>query len=124
MRVIYIQEPESEAFAFELGKRYDIRPYLMQEGEDKLATLRRAVKTEKADAILHGIRDDQTAHRSTKAIVELGTDKIYRIHPILYWKQANVDEYMRLHGLKFLEIPEDGPRKECGIHCFPVADDE
>ena len=124
MKVVYIWEPESAGFAEELAKRYDIRTYLMQEGEDKLATLRRAAQTEGANAILHGIRDDQTAHRSTKAVVELGTDGIYRVHPILYWKQGDVDAYMRRHGLAFLTVAEDGPRTECGIHCFQVADDD
>jgi phosphoadenosine phosphosulfate reductase len=52
-----------------------------------------------AQSILHGVRKDQTQHRSRMNTIEEGFSGTYKIHPILNWTQREMDLYITIHEL-------------------------
>jgi phosphoadenosine phosphosulfate reductase len=117
--VVYIYEEETIEFAHQLEwkLKLNLHTYRVQPGHTKLQTMQLALKTLGATAILHGIRRYQNEHRSSKKIVEHGTDGFYRIHPILDWTPAEVSDYFEKHDLPYHPtLPRNVSKKECGIH--------
>ena len=74
-----------------------------------------------------GIRRDQTAARRTTRILERGGDGIYKVSPLAAWTSANVDAYIREHGLPVHPLTSHGyPSigcKPCTRAIAPSADE-
>jgi phosphoadenosine phosphosulfate reductase len=77
-------------------------------------------------AWIAGIRRDQTAARSATPIFGRGGDGIYKVSPLAAWTSANVDAYIREHGLPVHPLTSQGyPSigcKPCTRAIAPSAD--
>ncbi|MFA7193468.1 MAG: phosphoadenylyl-sulfate reductase [Candidatus Paceibacterota bacterium] len=65
----------------------------------KVEPLRRAIQQLKVKGILHGVRRDQTEHRSNLNVIERGYDGTFKIHPILKWTSRDIRSYNKTHNL-------------------------
>lgn len=121
--IVYLEDSETRAFADWLTKRWNLNVKRYPLGPDgKLATLRNALTSLGATAVLHGIRAYQNEMRAQKNLVELGTDGFYRINPLLNWSREEVEDYFAAHHLPYNEaVPPEGEKAECGIHCYARA---
>lgn len=102
---------------------------LLEKGEEgidlfnrirKVSPMRRALSELRVNALLAGIRAEQTEHRANLAHVTQGTkDGIYRVHPLLKWTAADVATYFGMYGLMQhpLKAQEELKlKRECGLH--------
>ena len=60
----------------------------------KIEPLKRAVEELKVDALLQGVRADQTEARANLAVAEEGQYGEDRIHPLLDWNKDQVESYL------------------------------
>lgn len=78
-------------------------------------------------AWITGIRRDQTEMRAHAKILELQDDGLLKVNPLLNWKRADVENYMKEHALPSHPLLEKGYRS---VGCAPctiavgVNDDE
>lgn len=115
----------------------------------KVEPMQRALTELHAHAMLSGVRKGQTAHRSSLGRVahkDVGEGH-YRVHPLLYWTNEDVDAYITKHNLPYHPLKRQGyvsigdahstrPKKEgeddratrfqgkqqeCGLHTESVA---
>ncbi|KAF0743979.1 hypothetical protein Ae201684P_003767 [Aphanomyces euteiches] len=90
----------------------------------KVEPMERTLSELKTTALLVGLRAEQTAHRQSLDMVHMHKGRL-KICPILHWSQADVDEYMRLHGLPYHPLKELGYATVGDAHSSrPVADDD
>jgi phosphoadenosine phosphosulfate reductase len=65
----------------------------------KVVPLRKTLLALGTEALLSGIRAEQTPHRASMRQVEEDEDGIYRIHPLHTWTHRQMDDYLALHEL-------------------------
>ena len=133
------------------GRLYDGDPDELARYQriNKVEPLRRALRELDAGAWLAGVRAEQTEFRAGLEKVAL-SDGVYKVHPILGWGRAEVEEYFDLYDLPFhplyawgyrsigdthSTVPVDpdeiddragrrlGEKRECGIH-LPASPEE
>lgn len=91
----------------------------------KVQPMQRAMKD--VLAWISGIRRDQTPVRAQARILELQTDGLLKINPLLNWTKADVQKYMEEYDLPSHPLYEKGYRS---VGCAPctiaigVSDDE
>ena len=74
----------------------------------KLEPLTRAIQTLGVTALLSGIRRDQTSNRAEIGVIDTGNDGETRIHPVIDWDQAAIDDYFSVNGLPRHPLYEQG----------------
>ncbi len=84
-------QDEVEQIAFDRLWEKDIDEY---HRVVKVEPLKRAVEELGVDALLQGVRADQTEARASLSVVEEGSFGEERIHPLLNWKTDQVDSYL------------------------------
>ncbi len=105
----------------------------------KLTPLSNAIKDLKVEALLSGVRHDQTQTRAKLKPIDVGSDGEFRIHPILNWDKNKINKFIKKEKLprhplfdKGYESVGDktitkpgkgragrkalGAEQECGIH--------
>jgi len=98
-----------------------VRQYL---ATNKVEPMQRALSTLGISAWMAGLRSSQTEHRRQLQKVTLQDGRI-KIHPILSWTSAQVDEYLAAHGLPHHPLFREGYRSIGDWHSTePVAPDE
>ncbi|MEM9189343.1 MAG: phosphoadenylyl-sulfate reductase [Myxococcota bacterium] len=164
--------PETYRFAHDLSERLrlDLRVFspkltaahqealygrLWEQGEEgvaeylrinKVEPMQRALRELGAVGWLAGLRANQTEHRAGLDRVTMQGGR-YKVHPILHWRQEDIDAYLDAHDLPLHPLVEQGYRsigdthstlptlpgqdpregrllgqkRECGIH---LSDDE
>ena len=91
----------------------------------KVQPMQKALKDVKA--WISGIRRDQTSVRASAKILELQEDGLLKINPLLNWKKADVQNYMKEYNLPTHPLYEKGYKS---VGCAPctiaigVNDDE
>ncbi|MFK7984393.1 MAG: phosphoadenylyl-sulfate reductase [Sandaracinaceae bacterium] len=91
---------------------------------NKVEPLQRALVELGAGAWLAGLRSDQTSFRAGLRRVER-QNGIYKVHPILRWTKADVDEYLDLYDLPHHPLYAWGYRSIGDTHStVPVDPDE
>ncbi|MCQ3936299.1 MAG: phosphoadenylyl-sulfate reductase [Chloroflexi bacterium] len=91
----------------------------------KVQPMQKALKDVKA--WITGIRRDQTTARAHAKILELQSDGLLKVNPLLNWTKADVQKYMEEHNLPHHPLYEKGYRS---VGCAPctiaigVNDDE
>jgi phosphoadenosine phosphosulfate reductase len=83
---------------------------------NKVEPLARALAGKKA--WIAGIRRDQSDARSAVRVVEQGGDLVYKISPLAAWTAAQVDDYVRRHGLPVHPLTRAG---YASIGCRPCT---
>lgn len=92
---------------------------------NKVQPMQKALQGVKA--WISGIRRDQTEVRAHANILELQNDGLLKVNPLLNWKKADVENYMKEHDLPSHPLLEKGYRS---VGCAPctiaigVNDDE
>ncbi|HMV28724.1 MAG TPA: phosphoadenylyl-sulfate reductase [Anaerolineales bacterium] len=92
---------------------------------NKVQPMQKALQGVKA--WISGIRRDQTEVRAHANILELQDDGLLKVNPLLNWKKADVENYMKEHALPSHPLLEKGYRS---VGCAPctiaigVNDDE
>ncbi len=64
---------------------------------NKVEPMQRAL--EGMNALVTGIRHDQTSHRSKMKIVERRASGLYEIHPLIHWSREQIFTYIQKHQL-------------------------
>jgi phosphoadenosine phosphosulfate reductase len=82
----------------------------------KVQPMQKAV--ESVQAWISGIRRDQTGNRAHARILELQSDGLLKIHPLLNWTRADVKKYIEEHNLPTHPLLEKGYRS---IGCSPCT---
>ncbi|WMI69565.1 phosphoadenosine phosphosulfate reductase family protein [Mangrovimonas sp. YM274] len=86
----------------------------------KLEPFRRALKEHQPDLWFTNIRVRQTELRSKKDILSLSKDGILKVSPFYYWTDADLDNYLEVHGLPknhdYFDPIKALKNRECGIH--------
>jgi len=82
----------------------------------KVQPMQKALKDMKA--WISGIRRDQTAVRAKAQILELQTDGLLKINPLLNWTKTDVDAYAQEHNLPVHMLSKVGFRS---IGCAPCT---
>ncbi len=119
--IVCLKDPTfNPEYAEHLRKELRLNLHVYEYTGDKLKALVFHCKQFGAEAMIHGIRRDQTSNRLHKRMVERGKlDGLYRVHPILDWTQADTQLYSERHKLpKHPTLMPKADRTECGIHCF------
>jgi phosphoadenosine phosphosulfate reductase len=136
---VYVYGPDpSQIKKIEESKLWekDVKKYSQL---SKLTPLSNAIKDLKVEALLSGIRHDQTQTRANLKRVDVGSDGELRIHPILNWGKDKINMFIKKEKLtrhplydKGYESVGDktitkpgkgrtgrkalGAEQECGIH--------
>ncbi len=74
----------------------------------KLNPLSEAINELEVDALLTGIRADQTANRAENAHGFVGRDDEWRIHPVVHWPKQVVKEYFVAEDLPYHPLYHQG----------------
>jgi len=127
--------PETYRFAEDLTRRFRLRMHwysspmtaarqealygrLWEQGEEgvaeylrinKVEPMQRALEELGATAWIAGIRADQTEHRAALPRVGMQDGRV-KIHPILHWSNADMEEYMEAYDLPYHPLFEQGYR--------------
>ncbi len=108
------------------GRRWEdgdegVRQYL---AINKVEPMQRALRTLGVTAWMAGLRASQTEHRSRLPKVAAQDGRV-KIHPILDWTTAQVDDYLAAHGLPHHPLYGAGYRSIGDWHSTePVTPDE
>ncbi len=98
-----------------------VREYL---AINKVEPMQRALSTLGIGAWMAGLRASQTEHRRALRQVAVQDGRV-KIHPILDWTSAQIDEYLSIHGLPHHPLYREGYRSIGDWHSTePVAPDE
>lgn len=114
-----------------LTERLDLNLEIFRESNhgDKKETFNHALREVGARTLISGLMWDETRHREDFDYVMYDEDLgIYRIHPILHWKQRDLRLYVHNQSLpvnSHYRDPhkEESEKKECGIHIFDYQQD-
>ena len=84
----------------------------------KLEPMRRALDEHGADAVLYGVRADQSAYRRTLHPIETDTQGVLRIYPMLRMTSTQAKDYiidnrLPVHAQGY---PGEKAKMECGLH--------
>lgn len=86
----------------------------------KLEPFRRAMSEFAPDVWLTNIRKGQTALRDTLDILSLGKGGVLKVSPFYHWGDAQLDVYLKQHGLpnehKYFDPTKVLENRECGLH--------
>ena len=86
----------------------------------KLEPFRRAMSEFAPDVWLTNIRKGQTALRDTLDILSLGKGGVLKVSPFYHWSDAQLDVYLKQHGLpnehKYFDPTKVLENRECGLH--------
>ena len=86
----------------------------------KLEPFRRAMSEYEPDVWLTNIRKGQTALRDTLDILSLGKGGVLKVSPFYHWSDAQLDVYLKQHGLpnehKYFDPTKVLENRECGLH--------
>jgi phosphoadenosine phosphosulfate reductase len=86
----------------------------------KIEPFRRALKEHNPDVWFTNIRVSQTEYRNRKDILSFSKDGILKVSPFYYWSNDDLDDYVKIFGLKKNEGYFDPIKalnnRECGIH--------
>ncbi len=89
---------------------------------NKVEPMQRALRDLDAAGWISGVRGEQTEVRAALRPVEQNRDGVFKIHPLLRWSRADVDSYMRRHGLPYHPLRAAGYRSIGDVHSTrPVA---
>lgn len=99
------------------GKRWegddeDLRRYLHM---NKVEPMDRALAELRAEAWMSGVRRDQTETRRVLPRIDASVQPT-KLHPLLAWTQADVDDYMRTHDLPYHPLVKEGYRSIGDAH--------
>ncbi|GAB4418809.1 MAG: phosphoadenylyl-sulfate reductase [Anaerolineales bacterium] len=83
----------------------------------KVQPMQKALRDMKA--WISGIRRDQTSVRAKAQILELQSDGLLKINPLLNWTKADVDDYIEEHSLPVHPLSKVGFRS---IGCAPCTE--
>ena len=107
----------------------DLRLYAQQPGESKRQLFSHALREVVAETLLSGLLWEETAHRQDFEYIMYDQDAgLYRVHPILHWRDSDLDAYCRTHQLPVNRnyhdpAKDESQKKECGIHLFGYEKD-
>ncbi len=99
----------------EMEKRHGEK--LWEQGEEgqklyqrirKIEPMKLALEKLRPKALFAGLRAEQNEFRSKLSHIEMGIDGIYRIHPILDMRQAEVNLYFEHHNLLYHPLAKKG----------------
>ncbi|WP_091408176.1 phosphoadenosine phosphosulfate reductase family protein [Aquimarina amphilecti] len=86
----------------------------------KLEPFKRAMTDFKPDVWFTNLRKGQTALRDSLDILSLGSDGVLKVSPFYYYSDAELDVYLKQHGLpnefKYFDPTKVLDNRECGIH--------
>lgn len=86
----------------------------------KLEPFRRAMEEHRPDVWFTNLRKGQTALRDTLDILSLGKDGELKVSPFYHWSDAQLDVYLKEHGLpnehKYFDPTKVLENRECGLH--------
>lgn len=86
----------------------------------KLEPFRRALATHQPDVWFTNIRVRQTEYRSSLDILSYSNEGILKISPFYYWKDEDLDDYVKANGLPkntaYFDPVKALQSRECGIH--------
>lgn len=110
----------------ELEKRLNLDLHVYEETEDKgkADIFNEALMDIGAETLVSGLMWRETRHREGFEYVMRDRDMdLYRVHPILHWKEKDVVWYLKNHSLPvnadyYDPNKEESEKKECGIHVF------
>ena len=99
-----------EALHGQLWKNDDSVSHRIYGALRKVEPMNRALQELGAKALLSGVRSDQTDHRKTlnRIVYRDKHPQHYRIHPLLYWSQDDVDAYIAKHNLPYHPLKRKG----------------
>lgn len=125
------ETPETEQHRRRLREMLDLdlRIYSEHEGESKSHVFSHALEDVGAKTLISGLMWEETSHREDFEYIMFDEDAgLYRIHPILHWRESDLAAYCRLHDLPVngnYHDPnkEESEKKECGIHVFDYEKD-
>ena len=90
---------------------------------NKVEPMQRA--TEQYQALLVGVRHDQTQHRSALRVIERRFTGPVRVHPIIDWSSEDVENYIKEHNLPMHPLSSQGyPSVGCAPCTQPVTPDQ
>jgi len=83
--------------------------------------LERAIDELQPEMWLSGLTSFKTDERATKSVIEYNAMEIVKLHPIIDWDLAEVEDYLKWHSLPRNENHFDvtkglAQQNECGIH--------
>lgn len=73
----------------------------------KVEPMQRALEELQATAWIAGLRREQTDFRKTLQVVDRQSD-LFKIHPILHWTSADIDNYLQTHNLPYHPLRDHG----------------
>jgi len=66
---------------------------------NKVGPLQRAINEMGLDALISGVRRDQTRHRGSLRVLEQQETGLLRIHPVINWTRDDLFDYIERNGL-------------------------
>lgn len=94
----------------------------------KAELFRKLIKEKKPNALLSGVLWEETkTRRGFEYIMHDRNLAIYRVHPLLHWREKDLSDYLCDYGLPENKghtdsYKEKSPALECGIHNFVNGD--
>jgi len=85
-------------------------------GYHKIAPLKKAIENLKLSAFIAGIRGVEHEERAKESVVS-PRETHFRIHPLLFWKQNDVLEYVKMFELETNPLYAEGYTSLGCIHC-------
>jgi len=86
----------------------------------KLEPFKRAMTTHKPDVWFTNLRKGQTAFRNSIDIVSSSADGVLKISPFYHYSDADLDQYLKEHGLpnefNYFDPTKQLDNRECGLH--------
>lgn len=86
----------------------------------KLEPFRRALNDHQPEIWFTNIRFGQTDFRNLKDILSYSVEGILKISPFYYWSDKELDDYLKMNGLKrnnnYFDVTKVSRQLECGIH--------
>lgn len=86
----------------------------------KLEPFRRAMSEYQPDVWFTNLRKGQTALRDTLDILSLGKGGVLKVSPFYHWSDAQLDVYLKQHGLpnehRYFDPTKVLENRECGLH--------
>lgn len=86
----------------------------------KLEPFERAMKEHQPEVWFTNLRKGQTAHRDSLDILSPGHGGVLKASPFYHWSDAELDGYLRQHGLpnelRYHDPTKALENRECGLH--------
>ncbi|MGB0662552.1 MAG: phosphoadenosine phosphosulfate reductase family protein [Pontibacterium sp.] len=86
----------------------------------KLAPFKRAMKEQAPDVWFTAVRSEQTEFRQNMEVFGEGLNGAVKVAPLLNWKEADMEAYLKEHGLpnvtNYFDPTKGLQGRECGLH--------